>query len=115
MTWISRLFPWGALEAKEAELVRAEKHRDALMSEIRNLTDKLSAQIDVKSHEAYVRGEQWRNGEPRERKPPAVRIPPYGQHSISKRHINLGKTRQIVKTGDRDDLPPVAEDPVAGA
>ena len=116
MTWVSRLFPCRGCEAKDESLAQAAKREDALMSEIRNLTDKLSAQIDVKGHEAYMRGESWKDAQdnPRPRKPPAVRIPPFGQRSISKGHIKLGAVRQAVKESPRPDLPPVAEDPIPG-
>lgn len=116
MTWVSRLFPCRGCEAKDEALAAAAKREESLMSEIRNLTDKLSAQVDADGHAAFVRGERWREGpqEPRERKPPAVRIPAWGQRSISKGHIKLNSVRQLVKDGPRPDLPSVAEDPLPG-
>lgn len=91
----------------QAEIACAREREKALLEQIRDLTNKLSALADTKAHLAATREPA---PAPPERKPPSLRVPAYVQHSVGQGHVDLKAVRATHAPRAMSKVPPVVRE-----
>lgn len=83
------------IEAKDAEIERFAEREKALLKEIHQLSDKLSAHADVSAHVAAVRAEaDLETGKTQRTQTVSSRIPPFANALARGGHLNIRQFRE---------------------
>lgn len=94
------------IETLRTELCGAHKRETALLAQISDLVNKLSAHSDLRAHAAAARRDEPRP----ERRIPEVRVPAHAQGLIASGQLDIAKIRSVQRAFKPKGLPPVVKE-----